>query len=58
LKKGVGGTSFILRIKEQEKRLALHEHDDDDDDDDDDDNDEKGVQAYFKVDLLTGNSPT
>ena len=30
-----GGTNFILRIKEQEKRLTLHEHDDDDDDDDD-----------------------
>jgi len=26
---------FILRIKEQETRLILHEHDDDDDDDDD-----------------------
>ena len=29
------GTNFILRIKEQETRLTLHEHDDDDDDDDD-----------------------
>ena len=29
------GTSFILRIKEQETRLTLQEHDDDDDDDDD-----------------------
>jgi len=29
-----GGTNFILRIKEQETRLILHEHDDDDDDDD------------------------
>ena len=29
------GTNFILRIKEEEKRLNLHEHDDDDDDDDD-----------------------
>ena len=28
-----GGTNFILRIKEQETRLTLHEHDDDDDDD-------------------------
>ena len=26
-----GGTKFILRIKEQETRLTLHEHDDDDD---------------------------
>ena len=26
-----GGTNFILRIKEQEKRLTPHEHDDDDD---------------------------
>ena len=26
--------TFILRIKEQETRLTLHEHDDDDDDDD------------------------
>jgi len=26
-----GGTNFILRIKEQETRLILHEHDDDDD---------------------------
>ena len=26
-----GGTNFILRIKEQETRLTLHEHDDDDD---------------------------
>ena len=31
-----GGTNFILRIKEQETCLTLHEHDDDDDDDDDD----------------------
>jgi len=30
------GTNFILRIKEQETRLTLHEHDNDDDDDDDD----------------------
>jgi hypothetical protein len=30
-----GGTNFILRIKEQETRLILHEHDNDDDDDDD-----------------------
>jgi len=30
-----GGTSFILRIKEQETHLTLQEHDDDDDDDDD-----------------------
>ena len=28
-----GGTNFILRIKEQETRLTLHEHDDGDDDD-------------------------
>ena len=28
-----GGTNVILRIKEQETRLTLHEHDDDDDDD-------------------------
>jgi len=28
-----GGTNFILRMKEQETRLAFHEHDDDDDDD-------------------------
>jgi hypothetical protein len=28
-----GGTNFILRIKEQETHLTLHEHDDDDDDD-------------------------
>jgi hypothetical protein len=26
---------LVLRIKEQETRLTLHEHDDDDDDDDD-----------------------
>jgi hypothetical protein len=26
-----GGTNFILRIKEQEARLILHEHDNDDD---------------------------
>jgi len=32
-----GGTNFILRIKEQEKRLTLQKHDDDNDDDDDDD---------------------
>jgi hypothetical protein len=25
-----GGTNFILRIKEQETSLILHEHDDDD----------------------------
>ena len=29
-----GESNFILRIKEQETRLILHEHDDDDDDDD------------------------
>ena len=29
-----GGTNLILRIKEQETRLTVHEHDDDDDDDD------------------------
>ena len=29
-----GGTNFILRIKEQETRLTLHEHDYDDNDDD------------------------
>ena len=29
-----GGTNFILRIKEQETRLTIHEHDDDTDDDD------------------------
>ena len=29
-----GRTNFILRIKEQETRLSLHEHGDDDDDDD------------------------
>jgi len=28
-----GGTNFILRIREQETHLSLHEHDDDDDDD-------------------------
>ena len=28
-------TNFILRIKDQETCLILHEHDDDDDDDDD-----------------------
>jgi hypothetical protein len=28
-----GGTNFILKIKEQETCLTLHEHDDDDDDD-------------------------
>ena len=28
--------NFILRIKEQETRLILHEHDDDDGDNDDD----------------------
>ena len=27
-----GGTNFILRVKEQETRLTLHEHDVDDDD--------------------------
>jgi hypothetical protein len=32
---GDGGTKFILRIKEHETCLTLHEHDDDDDDDDD-----------------------
>jgi len=31
------GTNFILRIKEKETRLILHEHDDDNDDDDNDD---------------------
>ena len=36
-----GGINFILRIKEQETRLALQEHDDDDDDDDDDEKKKK-----------------
>jgi len=31
-----GGTNFILRIKEQETHVTVHEHHDDDDDDDDD----------------------
>jgi hypothetical protein len=31
-----GGTNFILRIKEEETIITLHEHDDDDDDDDND----------------------
>ena len=31
-----GGTNFILRIKEQETRLTLHEHGDNDVDDVDD----------------------
>jgi hypothetical protein len=31
-----GGTNFILRIKEQETRIILHEHDDSDDYDVDD----------------------
>jgi len=31
-----GGINFILRIKEQETHLILHEHDNVDDDDDDD----------------------
>jgi len=35
-----GGTNFILRIKEEETHLILHEHDDDDDDNDDDDDDD------------------
>ena len=34
-----GRTNFILRIKEQETRLILHEHDDDYNDDNDDDDD-------------------
>ena len=38
-----GGTNFILRIKEQEKHIILHEHDDDDDDDDDDDEESKNL---------------
>jgi hypothetical protein len=29
----ISGTSFILRIKEEETRLILHEHNDDDDGD-------------------------
>jgi len=33
-KKGTDGkTNFVLRFKEQETRLILHEHDDDDNDD-------------------------
>jgi len=32
-----GGTNFLLRIKEQETRLTLHEHYDNDDAADDDD---------------------
>jgi hypothetical protein len=31
-----GGTNCILRTKEQETRLILHEHDDDDDGDNED----------------------
>ena len=28
-----GGTNYILKIKEQETRITLHEHEDNDDDD-------------------------
>jgi hypothetical protein len=34
------GPISFWRIKEQEKRLILHEYDDDDDDDDDEDDDD------------------
>ena len=45
-----GGTDFILRIKEQETRLTLHEHDDDDDDDDgDDDDDDDDVPQCLRI---------
>jgi hypothetical protein len=40
-----GGTNFILRVKEKETRLILHEHDDDDDDDDDYDNGDDEVMS-------------
>jgi hypothetical protein len=37
--------NFILRIKEQETRLTLHEYDDDDDDDDDDNDPINGLHV-------------
>ena len=37
---GTTNIKFILRIKEQETCVTLHEHHDGDDDDDDDDDDD------------------
>ena len=42
-----GGSNFILRIKEQETRITLHEYDDYDDDDDDDDDDDIHLCTYI-----------
>jgi uncharacterized protein YjdB len=36
-----GGTNFILRMKEQETRLNLHEEEEEEEDDDDDDDDDE-----------------
>ena len=44
-----GGTKFILRIKEEETRLTLHEHDDDDDDDDGDDDDNDDDEVFWET---------
>jgi len=46
-----------LRIKEQEKRLILHEHDDDEHDDDDDDDDEFRHCSPFRVISTSINEP-
>ena len=41
------GTNFILRMKEQETCLTLHEHDDDDDDDND--NNDEIAEIYYML---------
>jgi len=41
-----GETNFILRIKEQETRLTLHEYDDDDDNDDNNNNNNNNNRTY------------
>jgi len=47
---------FILKIREQETRLILHEHDDDDNDDDDD-NKYKNVLSKIKLEIKIFGKP-
>jgi hypothetical protein len=53
-----GGINFILRIREQETHVILHEHDDDDDDDDDGkyQNDKSDKPLLWPATVVTGQS--
>jgi hypothetical protein len=42
-------TDFILRIKEQETPLILHERDDDDDDNNNNDNNNNVFEGHYRI---------